>query len=108
MVLRNVLPLCRNVLPRTQAVCVRWCFAGRKTAGTSEDAYFERLYREKLNKLKQAKPGIDEADEGVRLEKILDTVIATDGTKGVRKQIRSELKTQLLLWKHDQDIKKAA
>ena len=40
---------------------------------------------------------MDEADEKVRLKKIIERV-------GVREQIREELTTALLLWKHDEDL----
>ena len=43
------------------------------------------------------KKPIDEADEKVRLKRILETV-------GVREVIREELSTALLLWKHDEDL----
>ena len=81
-------------------------FALGRTDGSAEDAYFQKMNRERLAKLKQKKPDINEADEGVRLNTILDTVVASDGSKGVRKEIRDALKVQLLLWKHDQDLKK--
>ena len=77
----------------------------RRIDGSPEDAYFKKMQRAQLDKLKQAKPSIDEANEKVRLDKILDTVVATDGTKGVREEIREALRVQLLLWKHDQDLK---
>ena len=78
----------------------------RRVDGSPEDAYFQKMQREQLEKLKKQKPTINEADEKFRLDKILDTVTATDGTKGVRDEIREPLRVALLLWKHDQDMKK--
>ena len=78
----------------------------RRVDGSPEDAFFQKMQREQLEKLKKQKPTINEADEKVRLDKILDTVIATDGTKGVRDKIREPLRVALLLWKHDEDMKK--
>ncbi len=77
----------------------------RRVDGNREDAYFQKMERQRLDKLKQKK-SINEADEKVRLDRILDTVVATDGSKGVREGIREALRVQLLLWKHDEDIKK--
>ena len=77
---------------------------------SAQDAFFRKQERARLDRLKakraqEAKP-ILEDDENARLAKILDTVIATDGTKGVRAEIREALKVQLLLWKHDEDTAK--
>ena len=69
----------------------------RKVEGSPEDAFFRKQQRAQLDALKKLKPAIDEKDENVRLAKILDTVVATDGTKGVREEIREALKVQLLL-----------
>ena len=73
----------------------------RKVEGSGEDAYFARKQREQLEKLKQTlakkKKPIDEADEKVRLQNIIEKV-------GVRQEIRSELFTALMLWKHDEDL----
>lgn len=75
----------------------------RRVDGSAEDAYFRKQQRAQLDSLKKVKPAINEQDENVRLAKILDTVVATDGTKGVREEIREALKVQLILWKHDKD-----
>ena len=40
---------------------------------------------------------MDEADEKVRLQKIIEKV-------GVRDEIREALTVELLLWKHDEDL----
>ena len=63
-----------------------------------------KLSEEDQAKLKQNKPAIDEADEGVRLDTILDTVVASDGSNWVHKKTRDALKVELLRWKRDQDL----
>ena len=40
---------------------------------------------------------MDEADEKVRLQKIIERI-------GVRSEIREALTVELLLWKHDEDL----
>ena len=77
----------------------------RRVDGSPEDAYFRKQERARLDALK-AKKVINEDDEKVRLDKILDTVVATDGTQGVRAEIREPLRVMLMLWKHDDDAKK--
>lgn len=89
-------PLLRSTtaLP-TRALCMR------KIDGNAMDGWFAKQEREALNKLKASmakkKKPIDEADEKVRLQKIIEAV-------GVREQIREELTVKLLLWKHDEDL----
>ncbi len=77
------------------------CVNLRKTEGSGEDSYFVKQQREALEKLKanlaKKKKPMDEADEKVRLQKIIERV-------GVREQIREALTVELLLWKHDEDL----
>lgn len=73
----------------------------RKVEGDASDSWFAKKEREALEKLKASlakkKKPIDEADEKVRLQKIIEAV-------GVREAIRDELTVKLLLWKHDEDL----
>ena len=60
--------------------------------GSTEEAYFRRMERERLDKLKLEKPQINE--NAPHLMKILED-------EGVPAAMRLKLKTQLLLWKHE-------
>lgn len=90
-------PMLPTAAPLSRALCVNL----RKTQGDAVDSWFAKQEREALNKLKASlakkKKPIDEADEKVRLQKIIEAV-------GVREQIREELTVKLLLWKHDEDL----
>ena len=101
-----MLRVCAKTSLRSRQPAARLLCNLRKVDGSPEDAYFRKMERQRLDKLKAMKPAIDEADEKVRLAAILDTVVATDGTKGVRPEVREALKVKLLLWKHDQDVQK--
>jgi hypothetical protein len=87
-------------LPRALCPTQRLCTL-RRVDGSPEDAYFQKLQKEQLAKLKatlaKKKRPMDEADEKVRLQRIIEKV-------GVRLEIRDELTTALLLWKHDEDL----
>ena len=58
----------------------------------TEDAFFRQLERERLEKVKLAKPQINE--NAPNLMKILED-------EGVPMAMRETLKTKLLLWKHE-------
>ena len=58
----------------------------------TEDAFFRQLERERLEKIKLEKPEINE--NAPNLMKILED-------EGVPMAMRGALKTQLLLWKHE-------
>ena len=58
----------------------------------TEDAFFRQLERERLEKVKLSKPQINE--NAPNLMKILED-------EGVPMAMRETLKTQLLLWKHE-------
>lgn len=100
-----IMPLAPSHLPLTIFPCslsrVNVDNSLRKTDGNSVDSWFAKQEREALEKLKASmakkKKPIDEADEKVRLQKIIEAV-------GVREQIREELTVKLLLWKHDEDL----
>lgn len=90
-VARQIAPVAHQIA-RPRALCVNL----RKSEGGVEDGWFAKQEREALEKLKatmaKKKKPIDEADEKVRLQKIIEAV-------GVREAIREELTVKLLLWK---------
>ena len=77
------------------------CINLRKTEGSGEDSFFAKQQRAQLEKLKatlaKKKRPMDENDEKVRLKSIIERL-------NVRMEIRDELTTALLLWKHDEDL----
>ena len=53
-----------------------------------EDKFFYEEEHRKLEALKKRMPTLDEANEKQRLAHILDKAVATDGSQGVRPEIR--------------------
>ena len=84
----------RFSVPRVTSLAAQSCVVRplcvnlRKADGNAQDAWFAKQEREQLEKLKASlakkKKPIAEADEKVRLQKIIEAV-------GVREQIREEL-----------------
>lgn len=75
---------------------------GQVDGANKEEAWFHKMNRESLDRLKKNRPTLDEMKESMQLDKILDSCMAAEKKQGLYPEVLESLKVQLLLWKHDE------